>query len=67
MTTYKIYQDGKLMQEFNHQENDWEPFKWLLRNQCQSTDYALRWGGWKVEEVDEETNKSTYWNPYSKA
>ena len=61
--TYKIFQDGELRKEFNGQENDFEPFKYLLRNQHQSTDYALRYGGWKVEEINEQTGQSIFWKP----
>ncbi len=59
--TYKIYQDDQLKKEFNGQKNDSAPFGWLLRNQHQSTSYAIKYGGWKVEEINEQTNESNFW------
>ena len=64
--TYKVYQDNELKKEFNQQKGDFEPFKYLLNNQGQSTDWALRWGGWKVEEINEQTGQSNFWKPYGK-
>jgi hypothetical protein len=63
--TFKVYQDNELKATFEHQTNDFEPFKYLLRHQGQSTNYALKYGGWKVEEINEQTNELTKWNPYA--
>lgn len=63
---YKIYQDNKVVKEFKYQSGDFEPFKWLLNNQGQSINWALRHGGWKVEEINETTNESKFWQPYDK-
>ena len=67
MTTYtfKIYQDNQLKKEFVNENNDCKAFGWLLNNQGQSTDYALRHGGWKVEQINEQTKEAEYWKPYS--
>lgn len=66
MYTLTIRQDGQLKKEFKDQNGDFEAFKWLLNNQGQSTDWALRFGGWSVEVTDQETGKSEFWKPYSK-
>ncbi len=55
MYTYRIFQDNKIVKTFTGQTSDFETFKWLLRNQGQSTDYALKYGGYKVEVRDEKT------------
>lgn len=62
--TFKIYKDGNVVKEFTKQVGDFEPFKWLLRNQGQSTNYALKYGGYKVEEINEQSKESKFWNPY---
>jgi len=64
--TFKIYQDNELRKEFNAQTNDFEPFKYLLRSQGQSTDWALRYGGWKVEQINEQTGHTEFWKSYVK-
>lgn len=66
MVTINIYQDNNLKQTFKDQESDFCAFKWLLNHQGQSTDWALRYGGWKVEIIDQETKEITFWKPYSK-
>lgn len=63
--TFKIYQNGKLKKEFNEQESDQKAFAYLLRSQGQSTDWALRFGGWKVEQINEQTEESEFWKPYT--
>ena len=63
--TFKIYQNGKLKKEFNEQESDQKAFAYLLRSQGQSTDWALRFGGWKVEQINEQTEESEFWIPYT--
>lgn len=64
MYTYKIYQDGKIKAEITGQENDFKAFKYLLDNQSASTNYALKWGGWKVEIINEETGEITQMKHY---
>lgn len=34
---------------------------WLLRNQSNSTSHAIKYEGYKVEVIDEETNESYFW------
>ena len=63
--TFKIYQDNELKKEFNEQESDQKAFAYLLRSQGQSTDWALRYGGWKVEQINEQTKESEFWKPYT--
>lgn len=67
MTKFIISQDGKELKVFEHQDNDFEPFRWLLMHQGQSTNYALKYGGFKVEAIDEESGESEFWNPYDKS
>jgi hypothetical protein len=63
--TFKIYQDNELKKEFNGQKNDFEAFKWLLNNQGQSINHAIKYEGWKVEEINETTKESEFWKPYA--
>jgi hypothetical protein len=65
MTTINIYKDNTLLKTFDNQESDINAFGWLLRNQGQSVDYALRYGGYKVELIDETTGEKEYYKPYS--
>jgi len=65
METVKIYQDNILKHTITSENAQNEAFGWLLRNQGQSTDYALKYGGWKVEVIDEAGNVEL-WKPYSK-
>jgi hypothetical protein len=60
--TYKIYRDNQLIKTFVNCDDDLAPFKYLLDNQSQSVNYALKYGGYKVEEIKNE--KSTFWKPY---
>lgn len=64
--TLTISQDGILRKVFEHQKDDFEAFRFLLRNQGQSTDWALRHGGWKVEIKNEQTGEITHYKPYSR-
>ena len=56
MKTYIIYKGGEQMAKF-------EPFKFILKNQSHSTQWALKYEGWKVKEIDEETGKERFWKP----
>lgn len=64
-TTYVIYQDNEEKQTFEKQISDSKPFGWLLRNQGQSVNYALKHGGWKVKEINDTTKEETFWKPYA--
>ena len=63
MKTYIIYKDSEQMAKFEHQNTDFEPFKFILKNQSHSTQWAMKYEGWKVKEIDEETGKETFWKP----
>lgn len=63
MTTYIIYQDNKEIKRFEHQNSDLKPLMFIQGNQGQSLSYALKYSGYKVEEIDEETKISKYWKP----
>ena len=62
----KIHQNGELKKEFINATRDSEAFGWLLRNQGQSVDWALRHGEWVVEEINEQTGEVEFWKPYSR-
>jgi len=66
-TTYKfiISQNGEVKKTFENQTSDGPAFGYLLRAQAQSTNYALKYGGWKVEQINEQTGKSEFWKPYA--
>lgn len=61
MYTFKIYRDNEIQTELNNQETDFKAFKYLLTHQGQSTSWALKWGGWKVEQINEETKEISFW------
>lgn len=60
----EIYQDGILKHTISGEDSGTKAFGWMLRNQGQSVDWALRYGGWSVKETD-ETGEETFWKPYS--
>ena len=62
----EISQDKILKKTFEHQKTDFEAFKWLLNNQGQSTDWAIRYGGWEVKITDEQTGEVDYYKPYDR-
>lgn len=62
--TFKVYQDDELKKEFNGQKDDFAPFKFILNTQGHSLNYALKYGGWKVEEINEQTKESKFWKHY---
>lgn len=62
--TVNIYQDGNLKQTLTGDEAENNAFAWLLRNQGQSTDHALRYGGWRVEVISADGSTND-WKPYS--
>lgn len=61
MYTFKITHDNKLIKELNNQESDFNVFKFLLSYQSQSIHWAIRYEGYKVEQIDEETKVSKFW------
>lgn len=60
MNTINIYHDNKLEKTFTGDNADTSAFGWMLRNQGQSVAWAIKYGGWKVEEVAHDGTK-TYW------
>jgi hypothetical protein len=64
MNTINIYQDNKVIKSFENVDSDFCAFQWLLNHQGQSTDYAIRYGGYKVEIIDNVTGEKDYWKPY---
>ena len=65
MYTFIISHNGEVKKRFENQESDMQAFGYLLRAQGNSTDYALRYGGWKVEQINQDTKESEFWKPYS--
>lgn len=63
MKTYIVYKDGEELAKFEHQKTDIEPFGFILRSQSHSTQWAMKWEGWKVKEIDEDTGAETFWKP----
>ncbi len=63
MQTFIVYQDNKEIKRFENQETDIKPLIFIQRHQGQSLSYALKYSGYKVEEIDEDTKVSKYWNP----
>ena len=60
MTTYKIYQDNKLIKTFENEESDFKPLKYIQNNQGQSFDWATKWGGWTLTYIDENGQELNY-------
>lgn len=46
--TFTVSRDGQLLATFNSED---EAFHWLLKHQGQSTDYAIRYGGYAITAV----------------
>ena len=61
--TFIVTKDGEERAKFENQKTDFEPFKYLLKHQSQSTGWAMRYGGWRVQEVNQTTKKSHFWKP----
>lgn len=59
--TFKIYKDGVLNKEFANKLTEGDAFLYLLKAQDNSVSYALRHGGWKVEEINEKTGGVSFW------
>jgi len=63
MKTYIIYSENKEVKRFENQTSDFTTLKYIQNHQGQSLNWALKYGGWKVEEIDEETQVSEFWKP----
>ena len=65
-TTYKIVisQDNEVKHTFENQPDDTKAFGWMLRNQGASIGRAIKYEGWKVEQINEQTNESEFWKGY---
>lgn len=61
MTTYIIYQDNEEIKRFEEQTSDLKTLMYIQKIQGQSLSYALKYSGYKVEEIDEETKNTKYW------
>lgn len=58
-----ISRDGKQLAHFEGKDAENAAFVWLLRNQSNSVDWALRYEGYKVEV---NTNGDvSHWKPYA--
>lgn len=60
MTTFKIYQDGKLTKTFENQDSDFPALKYIQNNQGQSFDWATTHGGWTLTYIDESGQELNY-------
>ena len=61
MVTFKIHKDNKIIKEFNKQDSDFCVLKFMLNHQSSSMHHALKYEGYKVQQIDEETQKSHFW------
>lgn len=55
MFTYIIKLDNKEQKRFENQKSDFCVLKYILDHQGQSMSYALKYGGWSVDVINEET------------
>lgn len=61
MITINIYKDNKVVKTFENEYSDFCALKWLLNHQSNSTDWALKYEGYKVEIIDQETKEIEFW------
>ena len=61
--TFIVTKDGEERAKFENQSTDFEPFKYILNHQSQSTQWAMRHEGWKVQEINQKTKESYFWKP----
>ena len=61
--TFIVTKDGEEKARFKDQSTDFEPFKYILNHQSQSTQWAMRYEGWKVQEINQKTKESYFWKP----
>ena len=64
--TYNIFQDGELKKTFENQLNDMNVLGYMLRAQSNSMDHALKYEGWKIEIINQETNEKEYMKPWTR-
>jgi hypothetical protein len=62
--TYKIYQNNELKKTFEDQVNDLKVLGYMLSAQSNSMDHALKYEGWKIEIINQETNEKEYMKPW---
>jgi len=65
--TVNIYQENVLRKTFSDQKSDIEAFGYLINKQHNSINRALRFDGWEVEVINEQTLEKYHWsNTYGK-
>lgn len=55
--TFNIYKDGKLLKTLENQQNDANLYGSMHRLQSSSISWALFYEGYKIECINEQTNK----------
>lgn len=60
--TFRITLDGIQKAVFTNCKTDFEVCKYLLNSQCNSMSHAIKYEGWKVEEINEQTFETFFWN-----
>ena len=58
--TYRISENGIQKAVFTNCKTDFEACKYLLNKQGNSMSYAIKYNGWKIEEINEQTFESTF-------
>jgi len=64
MYTFIIYHDNEIKKTFENQPNDLCIFGYMLRAQSNSINHALKYEGWKIEIINEETGETEKMKPY---
>jgi hypothetical protein len=59
--TFRISLDGIQKAVFNNCTNDFQVCKYLLNAQGNSMSHAIKYEGWKVEEINEQTFETSFW------
>lgn len=62
--TYNIYQDNELKKTFENEPDDSKMFGYMLRSQGNSINYAIKYGGYKIEIINQTTNEKEIMKPY---
>ena len=62
--TYNIYQDNKLLKTFENEQTDAKMFGYMLRIQSNSINHAIKYEGYKVEIIDQQTGEKHILKPY---
>jgi hypothetical protein len=60
--TVNIYQENVLRKTFSEQKSDIEAFGYLINKQHNSINRALRFDGWEVEVINEQTLEKYHWS-----